>query len=310
MDIRNATYKPYAKPNNIPLYVHSKSNHPPNILKNIPESINRRLSSISCNETVFNEAAPKYQEALNKSEYKYNLKYKPPQENTNTIKKRKRNIIWFNPPFSNNVATNIGKKFLKLIDKCFPTSHKLHKILNKNTLKLSYSCMPNAKQIISSHNKNVMKTKRNEPDKPQKSCNCRIKEECPVGGKCLESSIIYQATVTRQDNNKEETYIGLCEGQFKTRFNNHKTSFRNPNYKNATKLSTYIWSLIEANIPYSLKWKVITKSNSYSNSSKSCSLCLNEKFFIIFKPRMASLNHRNELASSCRHRRKHLLCNT
>ena len=58
MDLRDETYKPYMKPNNTPLYVHSKSNHPPNILKNIPESINRRLSSISCNATVFHNSTP------------------------------------------------------------------------------------------------------------------------------------------------------------------------------------------------------------------------------------------------------------
>ena len=44
---------------------------------------------------------------------------------------RKRNIIWFNPPFSVNVATNIGKMFFGLLHTCFPTNNKLHKILNK-----------------------------------------------------------------------------------------------------------------------------------------------------------------------------------
>ena len=34
--------------------------------------------------------------------------------------KRKRNIIWFNPPFSLGVKTNVGKKFLALVDKHFP----------------------------------------------------------------------------------------------------------------------------------------------------------------------------------------------
>ena len=29
------------------------------------------------------------------------------------------NIIWFNPPFSRNVSTNVAKKFLQLLDKHF-----------------------------------------------------------------------------------------------------------------------------------------------------------------------------------------------
>ena len=37
-----------------PLYVHSQSNHPPNIIRNIPEAINRRLSSISSDQDAFN----------------------------------------------------------------------------------------------------------------------------------------------------------------------------------------------------------------------------------------------------------------
>ena len=216
--------------------------------------------------------------------------------------------MWFNPPFSSNVTTNIGKKYIRIVEKCFPPGHKLNKILNKNTLKVSYSCMPNTKQIISNHNKNV--TKNNEPTTVQATCNCRIRTDCPLEGKCLTTGTIYQATVTRQDNNKDETYVGLTEGTFKMRFANHKSSFRNPNNKNSTTLSSYIWSLKDNNTPYSLKWRILARSNTYSNSSKSCNLCLKEKYFIICKPQMASLNNRNELAATCRHRSKYLLCKT
>ena len=38
LDLRSGKYWPYTKEGNIPLYVHRKSNHPPSILKNIPES--------------------------------------------------------------------------------------------------------------------------------------------------------------------------------------------------------------------------------------------------------------------------------
>ena len=37
-----------------------------NIIKNIPESINRRLSNISSNEKIFQKAIPPYQDALKK----------------------------------------------------------------------------------------------------------------------------------------------------------------------------------------------------------------------------------------------------
>ena len=56
-DLQRGIFKPYRKPNDTTNYVHSKSNHPPSILKNIPKNVNKRLSSISANKEVFDEAA-------------------------------------------------------------------------------------------------------------------------------------------------------------------------------------------------------------------------------------------------------------
>ena len=74
-------------------------------------------------------------------------------------------------------------------------------------------------------------------------------------------------------------------------------------------LSQYIWTLKDNDVPYSVNWRIIAKGKSYSSSNKKCDLCLKEKYYIICKPDMASLNNRNELDSECRHRKKHLLCN-
>ena len=52
-------------------------------------------------------------------------------------------------PFNINVATNVAKTFLTLIDKHFPRNKMLSKIFNRNTIKVSYSCLPNVKQTIS-----------------------------------------------------------------------------------------------------------------------------------------------------------------
>ena len=41
LDLNTGKFKPYTKPLSTPLYVHSQSNHPPSVLKNIPEAINR-----------------------------------------------------------------------------------------------------------------------------------------------------------------------------------------------------------------------------------------------------------------------------
>lgn len=63
LNLNNGKHQPYMKPGNTPSYVHAKSNHPPEILKRIPESINQRLSDISSDEREFNNAAPPYQAA-------------------------------------------------------------------------------------------------------------------------------------------------------------------------------------------------------------------------------------------------------
>ena len=150
---------PYTKPNNIPLYIHKKSNHPPQIIKNIPKSINKRLSEISYDQDSFDKAVPLYQKALNDSGYKHHLAFSPPtaSEPPNSDRKnRHRDIIWYNPPFSKNVATNIGRTFLKILDEEFPKGHVLHKIFNRNTVKISYSCMTNLKQNIDGHNKSTL----------------------------------------------------------------------------------------------------------------------------------------------------------
>ena len=66
---------------------------------------------------------------------------------------RQRNILWYNPPFNQEVKTNLGKEFFRIIDQNFPTQHSLHKILNRRTIKLSYSCTSNMQSIIAGHNK-------------------------------------------------------------------------------------------------------------------------------------------------------------
>ena len=64
-------------------------------------------------------------------------------------KKHQRKIIWFYPPFSKSVKTNLGKEFFKLLKRHFPKRHKMSKIFNKNTVKLSYSCWRNISSKIS-----------------------------------------------------------------------------------------------------------------------------------------------------------------
>ena len=306
-DLKTGLYKPFLKPNNTLQYVHTSSNHPKHIIENIPKGVEKRLSMLSSNEDIFRKAIPPYQEALNKAGHTYNLSYRPPPDPQQQPKRRnrKRKILWFNPPFSKTVKTKIGKQFFDILDKCFPPSNPLSKIFNRHTVKLSYSCMPNIEKITSGHNKKLLK----KGNPPQRNCSCRDKNNCPVQNKCLTNDVIYQATVTRQDNQKTETYIGLTARTFKERWNTHKTSFRLQSHQTETKLSTYIWDLKQEGVDFELTWRIVAKTTSYSPSTKKCWLCTKEKYFIIYEPNMASLNKRHEFFTPCPHKSKYKLCN-
>ena len=173
-DLTTGKYKPYNKPGNIPLYINVKSNHPPNIIKNLPDSISRRINKLSSDKNVFENSKDIYNNALFNSGFKQKIKFDPNFGNNNSQNKnRKRNIIWFNPPYSNNVLTNIGKSFLTILDKHFPKSHRLHRIFNRNNVKISYSAMPNFASVINSHNKKIINDNIVKPT--TQSCNCRTK---------------------------------------------------------------------------------------------------------------------------------------
>ena len=298
-NIVNKIYKPYCKPGNSPLYININSNHPDSILKAMPEMINRRIADISSNENIFNEAKAEYEAALTASGFKNTMKFnKTPKLKRN----RSRNIIWFNPPYSRNVKTNIGNAFLKIIKKHFKKDHKYYKIFNKNNIKLSYSCTTNIDNIIKGHNKKIL---RSDVKQQQRPCNCRRKDECPMNGDCLATNIIYKAEVSYE--NSVGIYYGQCEGEFKSRYNNHTKSFRHVKHRNETALSNLIWKLKEENKPYELRWSIAARTSPYRNGSKSCDLCLTEKVIIVRAEPMGLLNKRNELISKCRHKNKFTL---
>ena len=151
----NGSYKPYKKPNDTLLDINKNSSHPPQIIKKLPKAIKDRLSRNSSNAEIFHASKIEYEIALRSSGYK-NVGFKYIQVHKNNNKQsRQRNIIWFNPPFSQAVSTNIAKQFLDLSDKHFPQNNQLHKIFNRNTVKVSYSCTPNVGSIIKSHNKKL-----------------------------------------------------------------------------------------------------------------------------------------------------------
>ena len=111
LNLNTGTHKPYNKPNNNPLYIIINSHHPPNQIKNIPESIQKRISKLSITNRVFNNSKDLYNNALSASGFQQRIKFEQGNTSATPNQNRKRNIIWFNNPNSANVTTKIGNKF-------------------------------------------------------------------------------------------------------------------------------------------------------------------------------------------------------
>ena len=154
-------------------------------------------------------------------------------------RQRHKNIIWYNPPFNSEVKTQFGKEFLKILDNNFSIKHPFSKFLNRHTVKISYSCTKNMEAIISAHNKKLLGS---EHVNIERDCNCQAqnKQNCPLRGKCCTQSIVYKAEI--QVNNTTKNYYGLTEGEFKTRYGEHKNSFSNEKKQSSTALSALFWN--------------------------------------------------------------------
>ena len=64
LNLNDGSYRPYKKPNDETNYIHVNSDHPPSILKQLPVSIEKRLSSLSSSKEIFEETAPYYEKYL------------------------------------------------------------------------------------------------------------------------------------------------------------------------------------------------------------------------------------------------------
>ena len=308
-------HEPFRKENDKPMYLNVKSDHPNHIIKHIPIMIEQRISNLSSTEEIFNTHKAPYEEALRSGGYRYNatkdknvnLKYQKPGKKKR--KRKPRRVLYFNPPFSRSVETNVVKLFLSLIDKHFPKGHKLHKCFNRNTVKATYCTMSNMKEKIGNHNGKILSKKDEIPldaNGNVESC-CQDGLHCPLQpDRCDQKNVIYQAKVHLPTENKFMIYYGSTEREFKKRCSEHKTSFRIVP-KSHTALSSYIWKLKEKKTPYFVNWSIKARGHAFSSGGRACDLCLTEKLIILTADQSTMLNRRDELLEACRHLRKHLL---
>ena len=137
---------------------------------------------------------------------------------------------------SRAVITNAAKRFLQLIDLLFPPSSKFHKIFIRNNVKVSYSWTQNMGKIIKSRNMKLI----NLSNHHAQPCNCRKKEACRLQGKCRTENINCKCIVSTSGH-PGKVYLGTAEGDFKKRYYNHISSFKNKTQMKKTTLAKYVW---------------------------------------------------------------------
>ena len=157
------------------------------------------------------------------------------------------------------------------------------KIFKRNNINVNYSCTSNICQIIKGHIKEIEITHSNIPNK---QCNSRDKETCPLLGNCLQKSVVYRTTV--KTNNPFKQYIGSTEGTIKQGIYDHKLSFTNRNYSTNTFLSIHFWHLKDKYITHHHLGYTKT-STCLQQDIKKCLLCLHKKLAIITHPSQNTL---------------------
>ena len=148
-----------------------------------------------------------------------------------------------------------------------------------------------------------------KPHDQRPKCNCRKKSECTMEGNCQVNNVLCKGDVARPLPRK--VYLGLAEGEWKSRFYNHKLSFKHKKHSNKTTLSSYMWHLksVSSETP-NLKWSVLRCVPPYSIISKKCLMCLYEKLeIVIYQNQKELLNKRSELLCKFHHANKFLLKN-
>ena len=193
-----------------------------------------------------------------------------------------------------------------MVDASFPPSNPLHKLFTRQTLKISYRCMPNMAQAVSGHNSKLLREDSQTEEQP--GCNCRGGPlNCPVGGRCLTSNVVYEATVTETISGTKETYTGVTGRPFKKRLYEYKTDMKKVKNRTKSCLSAHVWSLKDEGTDFNVSWKLKDRATPYNPTTKKCRICLKEKYHILYKADGASLNKKSEIFNSCRHRKTKLL---
>ena len=104
-----------------------------------------------------------------------------------------------------------------------------------------------------------------------------------------------------------ESYVGLARN-FKKRYAKHKATLTSRHADGQTTLSNFVWEQTDEGKDPKISWKFLERNlPDFNPITGNCHLCTKEKFQIVLNPSVATLNHRTEIFSCCRHRSTFLI---
>ena len=89
LNLNTGTHEPYNKLNN-PLYININLNHPQNIIKNLSENVQKRISKLSSSTRIFNDSKDLHINALSASGFQQRIKFEQVNTSATPNENRKR----------------------------------------------------------------------------------------------------------------------------------------------------------------------------------------------------------------------------
>ena len=108
---------------------------------------------------------------------------------------------------------------------------------------------------------------------------------------------------------KVETYTGVTGNTFKQRLGGHRSDIKLRKNRHKSTLADHIWTLKDEGKDYNLEWNLVERAPAFNPTTRKCRVCLKEKKQILYNRNGSSLNKRNEIFNTCRHRKQKLLMN-
>ena len=75
LNLNDGSFRPFDKSDDIIQYINKEFNHPPDLIKHLPASIEKQLSNNSFDKKIFQESAIYYEDSLNKAGFINKLAY-------------------------------------------------------------------------------------------------------------------------------------------------------------------------------------------------------------------------------------------